>query len=274
MSVSSNKTVPAILITLIVILAITSGLLLKANYTKKTNLKSELTRSEQLLSEKLTIEAELDKTKAAVVDLQTKQADKEAELAEIQGKLYERERRIKVLSGVNTELLKSRIEAAELRKAKADLEKEQADLKLSYKASEKEIETYKSTIGAMEAQKTILNARLEKALTYNTDNFLINATKWLKKEKLTTRAVRAKKLTVTFDIPTKLTDKVSFKLVSPSGNIVSSDDNSITLISKDNLNSREIEFTYTPLGKMEKGIYKIEIQYKGNVIGNSRIQFR
>ncbi len=274
MSVSTNKTVPAILITLIVILAITSGLLLKANYTKKTNLKSELTKSELLMSQKLATEIELDKSKKNVAELMARLDEKEKELLDIQGNLYAREKRIKALSGVNTALLKSQIEAAELRKAKADLEKEIADLTLSYKASEKEIESYKSAIGAMEAEKTILNARLEKALTYNTDNFLINASKWLKKEKLTTRAVRAKKITVTFDIPVKLTDKVSFKLVSPFGNIVSSEDNSITLLTKENMNSKEIVFTYTPAGKLEKGIYNIEILYKGNIIGNSRIQFR
>jgi len=274
MSVSNGKTVQAILITLVVILAITSGLLLKTNITKKTNLKTELTKSEQLMSEKLATEEELNNSKASVAELMAKLEEKEKELIDSQDNLYARERRIKTLSGVNTALLKSQIEAAELRNAKADLEKEIADLTLSYKASEKEIETYKSTIGAMEAEKTILNARLEKALTYNTDNFLINASKWFKKEKLTTRAVRAKKLTVTFDIPIRLTDKVSFKLVSPFGNIVSSDENSVTMITKENMNSKEIEFTYIPEEKLEKGIYNIEILYKGNTIGNSRIKFR
>ena len=88
-------------------------------------------------------------------------------------------------------------------------EKELADLKVSFEKSANKNKEFMSAIASLEAEKTNLKASLEKAVTYNTDNFLINASKWLKKDKLTTKACRTKKLNITFDTNFNASDSSS-----------------------------------------------------------------
>ncbi|MEN6618840.1 MAG: hypothetical protein ABFC28_05005 [Rikenellaceae bacterium] len=276
MKFTRESRVPLILTVLVIILAISSLLLLRAYSTKKADLKSELLRSENLLSEKLATEKELDKIKTDFTELQGKIATTEKLLTEVEFKLNEKEKKINSLAGANNSLLENKKELEELHIIKTNLEKDLAELKRNFENILVQNTELQSDVSSLQAEKHNLSARLEQVISYNTDNFLINALKNQKKEKLTIRAARTKRLNLTFDVSNSLTEKISFKLITPSGATINSDDNEFSSVSRESSEegSRKVDFTYSPKEKLEKGIYKVEILYKGNNIGNSRIKLK
>lgn len=145
------------------------------------------------------------------------------------------------------------------------------------------------SINSLEAEKKSLATRLEKAERYNTDNFLITATRGKKAEKIVIRASRVKKLTMAFEVPHSLTETISFRIITPSGSTVNSDDKSLswffpiqtisltaslTAITGEFEQSRQVVLNYAPKGKLVKGEYKIQILSDSNNIGNCRIMLR
>jgi hypothetical protein len=67
-----------------------------------------------------------------------------------------------------------------------------------------------ANISSLEREKKDLEARLDMATLYRSDNFLATAT-GKKSEKLVIRASRAKKLNLAFEIPQNLSEDLSFK---------------------------------------------------------------
>lgn len=263
-----------------------------SNLKNKRNLNTEKLASEKLLSEKLTVEKELTKLKVDFSALKQKSDANTKLLAETNMKITENEKKINSLTGENRSLRTNKKALSELQKVKADLEKESSQLKSDYNRLLAQSKDLQNSLSSLEAEKKNLTLQLEKAekaQLYNTDNFLVTATRGKKAEKIVICASRAKKLNMTFEVPQSLTDAISFKIVTPSGATINPDDKALTWsFPQDSRNftaslstvtgefeqSRQVVLNYASKGKLTKGEYKIQILCNGNNIGNCRIMLK
>lgn len=260
-----------------------------SNLKNKRNLNAEKLASEKLLSEKLTVEKELIKLKADFSALKQKSDANTKLLAETNMKIADNEKKINSLTGENRSLKTNKKALSELQKVKADLEKESSQLKSDYDRLLVQSKDLQNSLSSLEAEKKNLVLQVEKAQLYNTDNFLVTATRGKKTEKIVICASRAKKLNMTFEVPQSLTEAISFKIVTPSGATINPDDKALTWsFPQDSRNftaslstvtgefeqSRQVVLSYASKAKLTKGEYKIQILCNGNNIGNCRIMLK
>ena len=180
----------------------------------------------------------------------------------------------------------NRKELEDLKKVKTDLEQESSRLKSEYDQLMAQNKDLQNSLSAMKSEKERLALLLENGQIINSDNFLVTATRGKKAEKIVIRASRAKKLNMAFEVPQNLTESIGFKLTTPSGTIINPDDKSLTwTFPKDSRNftaslstmtgefeqSRQVVLNYLPNGKLAKGEYKIQIFSGDKNIGNCRI---
>jgi len=255
----------------------------------KKNLNAEKQTSEKLLSEKLFVKKDLDKLQTDFSTLKQKSDANAKLLAETNIKIEDNEKRINSLTGENRSLRASKKELAELKKAKADLEKESTQLKSDYDKLMAQNNDLQNSLSSLETEKKNLALQFETAQKANTDNFLVTATRGKKAERIVIRASRAKKLNMTFEVPQSLTEAISFKIVTPSGTTINPDDKSLTwtfpletrnftaslsTVTGEFEQSRQVVLNYVPKGKLAKGEYKLQILCDGNNIGNCRIMLK
>ena len=255
----------------------------------KKNLNAEKQTSEKLLSEKLSVEKELARLQTDFSTLKQKSDANTKLLAETNSKIADSEKKINSLSSENRSLRANRKELEELKKTKADLEKESYKLKSDYDKLMAQNKDLQNSLSTLETEKKNLALQLEKAKEVNTDNFLVTATRGKKAEKFVIKASRAKKLNMAFEVPQSLTEAISFKIVTPSGTTISPDDKSLTwTFPLDSRNytaslssvtgefeqSRQVVLNYVPKEKLAKGEYKIQILCDGNSIGSCRIMLK
>lgn len=273
---------------LLIGLAFTVG----SNLKNKKNLDAEKLAYEKLLSETLTGEKELTKLRADFFALREKSDANTKLLAKTKLKIAENEKKINALNGETRSFRATKKELAELQKTKADLEKASSQLKSDYDRLLAQCKELQNSLSSLEAEKKNLTLQLEnaeKAQSYNTDNFLVTATRGKKTEKFVICASRAKKLNMTFEVPQSLTEAISFKIVTPSGATINPDDKALTWsFPQDSRNftaslstvtgefeqSRQVVLNYASKGKLTKGEYKIQILCNGNKIGNCRIMLK
>ena len=259
----------------------------------KRNLNAEKQTSEKLLSEKLS----LDKQLTRLLDDYTTFKDKSNANAKVLAKalddtkirLAENEKKINALNAETRSLRATKKELAELQKTKADLEKESSKLKSDYDKLMAQNKDLQNSLSTLETEKKNLALQLENAQKVNTDNFLVTATRGKKAEKFVIKASRAKKLNMAFEVPQSLTEAISFKIVTPSGTTINPDDKSLTwtfpldsrnftaslsTVTGEFEQSRQVVLNYVPKGKLAKGEYKIQILCDGNNIGNCRIMLK
>ena len=255
----------------------------------KRKLNTEKQTSEKLLSEKLSAEKQQAKLQTDFYTLKQMSDANTKLLLETDIKIADKEKRINSLAGENRSLRAGIKELAELKKAKTELEKESSQLKVAFEKLMVQNKDLQNTISSLEAEKKNLAFQFENTHKVNTDNFLVTATRGNKAERIVIRASRAKKLNMTFEVPQTLSEAISFAIVTPSGTIINPDDKSLTWVFPlDNRNftaslsavtgefeqSRQVVLNYVPKGKLSKGEYKVRILCDGNIIGNCRIMLR
>jgi hypothetical protein len=255
----------------------------------KRNLTAEKQISEKLLSEKLSVEKQQDRLQTDFSTLKQMSDANTKLLAETNIKIADKEKKINSLTTENRSLRTNKKELADLKKAKTELEKESSQLKSDYEKLLAQNKDLQNTISSLETEKKTLTLQFENAQKVNTDNFLVTATRGKKAEKIVIRASRAKKLNMTFEVPQSLSEAISFTIVTPSGATINPDEKSLTWffpLDKRNFTaslstvtgefeqSRQVVLNYVPKGKLSKGEYKIRILCDGNIIGNCRIMLR
>lgn len=274
---------------IIALLLIALLLVVGSNSKNKKGLNAEKLASEKLLSEKLLVEKELDKLKADFSDLENQSNANAKLLDETNLKIADTERRLNTLSNENKTLRPLKQELEDLQVLKANLEKEAAQLKTEYDNLTAQNKSLQQTLTAAEAEKKDLASQLDKALKYQSDNFLVTATRGKKTEKIVVFAGRTKKLNLTFDVPEALTQEISFKIVTPAGATITPEDKSLTWTvtqESDNFTaslspstgefeeSRQVVLTYNPTEKLSKGEYKVQVISEGVTIGNCRFKLK
>ena len=260
-----------------------------SNKKNKRNLNTEKIASEKLLSEKLTSEKELAKLQADFSTLKQKSDANQILLAETNIKIADNEKKINSLTGENRSLRSNRKELEDLKRLKSDLEKESSQLKSDYDKLMVKNKDLQNSLSSLETEKKNLALKLENEQKINTDNFLVTATRGKKTEKIVIKASRTKKLNMTFEVPQSLTEAISFKIVTPSGTTINPDDKtlswtfpldsrsftaSLSTVTGEFEQSRQVVLNYAPKGKLVKGEYKIQILCENNNIGNCRIMLK
>ena len=274
-----------------IIILLLAGLIftVSSNSKNKNSLNAEKLASEKLLSEKLSLEKELAKMKADYASLSEKSSATEKLLEETNLKIAENQKRINALSGENRSLRNVKKEMEELQKVKAELENSLVQQKADYQKLLAKSNDLQNSIASLETDKKELTLQLDKAKTYKSDNYLTTATRGKKTEKMVIRGSRTKKLNLTFNVPQSLTDALSFKIVTPSGSIITPEDKamswnfiqgplhytaSLSAVSGEFEESRQVVLTYNAVQKLAAGEYKIQILCNGENIGNCRIKLK
>ncbi len=259
---------------------------LTTNIKNKKNLKAEKLTSELLLSEKLSFEKDLEKIKAEFSALKTKNEATAKLLAETNRKIAEKDNKINSLTATNKSLSTVKKELEDLQKFKSELEKESAQLKSDYNKLLLQNQDLQKRISLLEEDKKALALQLEESRSYCPDNYLVKATRGKKTEKIVISASRAKKLNLLFEVPGNLAEEISFKIITPSGTIINPDDKGLTWyfpqdsryltaslspVTGDFEQSRQVVLTYLSKTKLTKGEYKIQIFGDEKNVGNCRI---
>jgi len=260
-----------------------------SNSKGKRNLKAEKLTSEKLLSEKLSVEKEMARLQADFSILREKSDANQILLTETNARIADNEKKLNSLSVENRSLRAVRKELEDLQKTKADLEIESSGLKSDLNRLTARSNDLQNALSSLEAEKKNLAFELENTKKANSDNFLVTATRGKKTERIVACATRVKKLKVAFEVPSNLTEAISFKIVTPSGTVINPDDKAISwLFPPDARNftaslssvtgefeqSRQVVLSYVPKGKLAKGEYKIQLLCEGNNIGNCRIMLK
>lgn len=250
------------------------------------SLKNEKTLSETLLVEKQKVESDLEKMKTDLSVLRQQSEANEKLLSESRLKIDESDKRINSLARDNRLLRNSTRELEDLKKTRDELEKDFTRLKSENERLLAQARDLQSSVSSLETEKSKLAGQIEMTQLYNADNFLLTATRGKKTERVVICASRAKKLNMTFEVPQSLTEAISFKIVTPAGSTVNSDDKAISwFVPLDARNltaslspvtgefeeSRQVVLSYSPKEKLAKGEYKIQIISNGNNIGNCRM---
>jgi myosin heavy subunit len=284
-----EKTMTYAGVVLIVLLLITTAIAFISNSKNKRNYSEEKLQNESLSSQKLQVSQELDKVKSDMAALTTKKESDEKELAEADSRLAKTEKMIAHLSKENSSLEKDRNELVQLQKSKSDLDKVCEDLRLKQETALSRIRELENSEILLDAKNKELTASLSDAENYRTDNIEIYGSRGNKQDKLTFVARRTKKLNLNFDVPQRLAEAISFKIITPSGTIITPQDKSLTWLiepSSANLTAslssapgeidvpRKVALTYSPEEKLIAGEYKIQIFSNEKNIGNCRLKLR
>jgi hypothetical protein len=259
------------------------------NIKNRNALDNEKLKYQLLLSEKVNVEEELKTMKENYSDIKLQNDNNIALLSESNSKIAEKEKRINSLAGENKMLRARNKEIIDLDNSKAALEQEVAKLKEENSRLITRSGDLQNTLNTSDSEKKNLTAQLEKLQLYNTDNFLVTATKGKKVEKIVAKASSTKKLTVSFDVPQKLTETITFKIITPLGSILNQDNKGVTWsypkestkltaslasATSELAEARQVVLNYAPTEKLAKGEYKIQLLSSDNVIGNCRILLR
>ncbi len=265
---------------------------LVSNSKNKRRLNREKLQSEAILSEKLLVQKDFDKLKSDLIALNIRNDTNEKALIDAELKITEKEQRIASLSRQNISLNKNRKELADLRNEKADMDKAYKayeDLKMEHEKILTRERELQSSVVTLEAQKNEITDKFNKKKLYDSDNFEVYGSRGRNKEKLTVRAWRTKKLNVSFDVPESLTESVSFKIVTPSGSVISPEDKalswsfpgnsvnytaSLSYLTGEIEQSRQVVLTYNSKEKLPKGDYKVQLFCNSVNIGNCRIKLK
>jgi hypothetical protein len=287
--INKERVIAATATILLVLSLIGTGWYYRSSNSLKSGLDDEKLKSESLLSEKLALAKEAEKLKNDILLWQGKSAESDKMLADAMDKITNMEKTINGLRKENATVTSLKKELSDLKQLRKDLEAQIASLDQQNQQKAQEIEDMTAELNSLRSKQNELNEDI-KALQANvTDDFRLETTKGKKNAKLTVKAAKTKKLTVSFEIPQNMSDDVKFSIVTPTGKKINSDDKSLTYNFIDdgrNLTaslspysgefeiSRRIEMTYTPDKKLEPGIYKIKILHKDANVGNCQIKLK
>ena len=280
-----EKRITAIAVLILIAALIGTGLFYSANRSLSKNLNGEKLKTELLLSEKLALQKEIEDFKAQISSLTGKNADLDKLLAETSQKLSEKEAQLTRINRENGNTKALKKELAELTQMRKDFENQVATLNETIQKLNKEKDALNETIVSLQKENKELATNLDILSSMTGDNYLVETTK--RKDRLTVMARRAKKITMSFNVPENMVEDISFKLTKPDGKQVEGKDNGIAykVISEDvgltaSLSggaikvSKKIEMTYEPKEKQKPGIYKIEMYNGDKYIGSCNVKLR
>ncbi len=292
-TIGKEKIIAGSLTVLLLAAVVTGSIFFKSNVSLKTNLSESKLRAESLLSEKLALDKEIVQFKDAMEALKGKNEQTDKILTETLKKLAEKERAYASVAKENAQVKNLKKQMAEVKEMKDNLMKQVDALNTQNNTLLAENKKLQSSVLALQEEKSGLLKQLELAKTESLtkpDNFLVESYKNAKKDKLTFKSKRTKKIAVLFDMPREYSSGVSFNITTPDGKVITEKDKALTwkVVNDYDKNltasinpfageftvSTQVKLSYAPTEKMKPGEYKIGILKQGQKIGNCRVRLK
>lgn len=256
----------------------------QVNRSLETGLSNEKLKTEELLSEKLLLEKDIQKMKDELLSLNHHNEELDALLKSKISQLQNQENEYKRMKKENLTLAHVKKQRKELLAMQSQLQNELASLKNSYAELENKNSELNTTIASLSARNRILTDDLNRAMFVAVDQSQIQALKG-KKEKLTVRARKTRKLLANFEVPSNL-KHVTFRIKDSNGKIFSDQsgtiaytsipsDGNLTASSKaaaDGNQLQHIQMTFTPKERLSQGVYTVELLNENLYVGSVKVK--
>lgn len=298
MITKSKESVVAVIVTLLFVLA--SGFAVyyfRVNAGVEEALTAEKVKNEKMLSEKLALSKEIDKLKKDIADYKGRNGELDKKLMSLEGYLTQKENQLNAITKSNNQSINDyKQQLAELKDIRDQLNAEITRQNELMAVLQKENGTLKDALAMIEVSHEDLVTRNYVLSQIISENYGVEAHK--KKDKLTVNSKRTKEIQLGVDVPTEMTEKLSFTITSPDGKQTASNNSktitytvnndfefsdatataSITGIpptSVSNINNRKrVTLSYKPEAKLTKGVYQINIYSDSTFIGSSQIRLK
>jgi len=277
-----RKEIVAGAIILLLLSCIGAGIYYNNNRLLSDDLNNEKLRSEMLLAERLAIQKEVESFRFDIASLSGKNKELDNMLADAGKKLNEKENEIFNEKGKNAKMRKH---LNELNQMKSDFESKVLSLTDNINKMDREKNLQDQIIASLKEENKKLADHNHLLTSMTADNYLVQTTR--ARERLTVKARKARKMSLSFKVPENITENISFKLTKPDGTKIEGKENGLTYtIGKDNdallasigmdqkITTKKIEMTYLPKDKLKPGVYKIEMFNGGKYMGSCNVKLR
>ncbi len=277
----------AALVTIALFGALTFSLILNSNL--KTRLSDQETLTGDVLAQKQLLENEMTDYKMRVQTLSGKNAEMDALMNKKEKEIVAKESEIK-------KLIKNNADANALKKQLADVKKMKSDLELQIDAKNLTVSKLKNEnqdlaqqVKSLKSENEILAKNMKILSSLNADNMVADALK-KKETKNTVFARKANKLYVSFNLSQDVASNVKFKITTPSGKIISTEQEGLTYKLTDMNNEiitadasgttptaptlKKVEMIYKPTQKLKNGTYTIGIYNGDTYLSSCQIRLR
>lgn len=286
--VTKNKVIAGSLTTLLVAAIIGLLYLQDSNKSMSELLDQAKLKSERFLSEKLSLDKEIDNLKKQKITLGNKNSELDKLLASTNSALANKEKELKAVQWDKNKSKKLEAELAEMRKAKGELENQIAIHNETIKKLRGENEQLSMNAASLKEKYEALVAS-SKVANAIANNWKVETTKG-KRDRLTVVARRTNKISMGFDVPQNLVENINFKITAPNGAPLPEGDRlSYAVIDNDSdfvasaspsietyEVTKRIEMTYRPKAKekLVPGIYRIDVYEKNVYINSYQVRLR
>lgn len=296
MITKSKESVVALVVTLLFVIATgTAVYLFKLNAQAEEALIGEKVKSEKMLSEKLALSKEIEKLKKDIEGYKGQSSAFDKKLADMEARLKQKENQLNGMSkSHNTTINDYKKQLAELQHMRDQLNAELAKQNEQMAALMKENGTLKDAIAMMEVSNEELVTKNYVLSQIISENYGVEAHK--KRNKLTVSAKKTKEIQLGFDVPSTVSENLSFVITSPDGSQTSSNTSktiSYTMLNEfqfsdatataslnttvpvSNIDQKKhVVLSYKPEDKLAKGVYQINIYSDGSFIGSSQLRLK
>lgn len=252
----------------------------------ESGLENERLKSEQLLSEKLQLEKEIQKFKDQLANLKDQNLSLDNVVKSLNAKFSNQEADYNRMKQQNLTLAQVKKQKVELMALQNQLQNELESLRGAYASLESRNAELDRTVANLEQRNRALTDDLSRAVFASIDRSQIEAVKG-KTDRLTIRAKRTRKLIANFQVPANLKN-LSFRIVDSKGNAFSSEDGVIasTVLPSDEsftastdsqvtgIKLQNVRMTFMPKEKLSSGVYTVEILNDNLYVNSLKVKLR
>lgn len=258
------------------------------NRQMNESLNTQKLKSEVLLAEKLNLDKSIGKMKNELTESKNSNGKLKQKIYDIQSEMLAKNSEINQLKvrTANFETMKQK--NSEMEQSLGKLNSEIGKLNDALKTASTEngrlsnqLQTASQKNEGLSSDNTILKAMFS-------DNYRTEASRG-KKDKLTVNAHRTNKLSVSFDIPANIPDKLYFKVTTPNGQEFSSKTDIHASITINDLGDallastseiigssgkKRVEMSYRPDKKLQEGIYQFNLYNEDRFLGSTQLRLK
>lgn len=256
------------------------------NNSLVTGLENQKLKSEQLLSEKLQLEKEMERFKDQLFTLKDKNLGLDNLVNSLSSQLQNQQEEY-------NRMKKEKLSIAQIKKQKQgllalqnQLQNDLETLRLEYASLQSQNKDLTDMVAILEERNRHLADDLNKTMHATLDRSHIQALKG-KSERLTIRARKTRKILATFEVPSDLRN-LNFRIVDSRGNVLTPNDgttssvatpaeSSLTASANPEVIARglqKVEVAFTPKKKLATGIYTVEILNENLYVGSVKVKLR
>lgn len=258
----------------------------RVNGSLEAGLQKEKLHSEALLSEKLSLEKDMQKFKAQLSTLNNKNTELDKLVSSTSAKLKSQESEYNRMKRQNLSLGQLQKQRQELIALQSQLENDLRELRSSNAELEAKNSDLNAIIASLQERNRILTDDLNKAMFAAVDQSQIQAVRG-KAERLTVKAKRTRKLIATFEVPNNLKN-LSFRILDSKGKALTQKDGTIASIitpsegsytaSSDAETSgnrlQRVELSYIAKEKLRTGVYTVEILNDNLYVASLKVKLK